>query len=74
MQPLVRASAQAIDRSGDVSECETGWSQDFEDLQAGARGFQSLAAYIHLPGETVISLTGSGGEPRNLQAAFVSKE
>ncbi|HEV7589833.1 MAG TPA: ABC transporter permease, partial [Longimicrobium sp.] len=48
--------------------------QDFDDLQAGARGFQSLAAYLHVPGETVINLTGAGGEPRNLQAAYVSKE
>jgi predicted permease len=48
--------------------------QDFEDLKAGASGFESLAAYQHEPGQTGVSLTGSGAEPRRVQAAFVSAE
>ncbi|HEX5872054.1 MAG TPA: ABC transporter permease [Longimicrobium sp.] len=47
---------------------------DLQDLQAGATGFQSLAAYLHQPGETAINLTGDGGEPAQVQAAYVSKE
>ena len=47
--------------------------QDFQDLQAGANGFESLAAYWYTPGGSVINLTG-GGEPRQVQAAYVSRE
>lgn len=47
--------------------------QDFQDLQAGAAGFESLAAYFYTPGDAGINLTGSG-EPRQVQAAHVSKE
>lgn len=47
--------------------------QDLEDLQAGAAGFEGLAAYLHVPGETGINLTGEG-EPLQVQGAYVSKE
>ncbi|WP_420130058.1 ABC transporter permease [Longimicrobium sp.] len=48
--------------------------QDLEDLRAGANGFESLAAYIHEPGETALNLAGDGGEPAVVQGASVSKE
>ncbi|HEU4561221.1 MAG TPA: ABC transporter permease [Longimicrobium sp.] len=47
---------------------------DFEDLKGGARGFQSLAAYFYAPGQSGLDLTGGGGEPRRVSAAFVSPE
>jgi predicted permease len=47
--------------------------QDFQDLQAGAHGFELLAAYLYAPGLSAINLTG-GGEPRQVQAAYVSRE
>lgn len=48
--------------------------QDLDDLRAGATGFEALAAYLHLPGETTVNLTGGGEEPRVVQAAYVSGE
>ena len=48
--------------------------QDLDDLRAGATGFESLAAYLFTPGETAVNLTGGTGEPRSVQAAYVSKE
>jgi putative ABC transport system permease protein len=48
--------------------------QDLEDLRAGANGFESLAAYLHEPGETALNLAGDGGEPSVVQGASVSKE
>jgi MacB-like protein len=48
--------------------------QDFEDLQGSATAFQSLAAYLSVPGQTSVNLTGDGGEPRQVQAAYVSRE
>jgi putative ABC transport system permease protein len=47
--------------------------QDFEDLQAGANGFESLAAYLYEKGDAALNLTGEG-EPSQVQAAHVSKE
>ncbi|HYR07343.1 MAG TPA: ABC transporter permease, partial [Longimicrobium sp.] len=47
---------------------------DLQDLQAGATGFESLAGYLHQPGETTINVTADGGEPAQVQAAYVSKE
>jgi putative ABC transport system permease protein len=47
--------------------------QDLDDLRAASTGFESLAAYLHQPGETAVNLTG-GGEPRSVQAAYVSRE
>jgi putative ABC transport system permease protein len=46
---------------------------DFEDLQSGAKGFESLAAYLFEPGDAAMNLTGEG-EPTQVQAAHVSRE
>jgi putative ABC transport system permease protein len=48
--------------------------QDFDDLKAGVRGFQSLAAYWFVPGESGLNLTGDGREPMRVQGAYVSRE
>jgi predicted permease len=47
--------------------------QDFEDLQSGAKGFESMAAYMYDKGDAALNLTGDG-EPMQVQAAHVSKE
>ncbi|HYH79786.1 MAG TPA: ABC transporter permease [Longimicrobium sp.] len=47
--------------------------QDFDDLKAGARGFQSLASYLYDAGDAGLSLT-SGGEPEIVAGVFVSPE
>lgn len=47
--------------------------QDLEDLQAGATGFEGLAGYLYEPGAAGMNLTGDG-EPRQVQAAHVSRE
>jgi predicted permease len=47
---------------------------DVEDLRAGVRGFQGLAAYRYVPGQSGMNLTGDQGEPLRVQAAFVSPE
>jgi predicted permease len=44
---------------------------DFEDLQREVSGFESLAAFFFIPGQSEISLTG-GEAPQELDAAFVS--
>ncbi|HEU0052911.1 MAG TPA: ABC transporter permease [Longimicrobium sp.] len=49
-------------------------AEDLEDVRAGARGFSSLAGYWYAPGQSGLNLTGSGGEPRRVQAAFVDPE
>jgi putative ABC transport system permease protein len=48
--------------------------QDFEDLKAGTNAFGGLAAYWYVPGKSGMNLTGDGGEPRRVQATFVSPE
>jgi putative ABC transport system permease protein len=47
--------------------------QDLEDLQGGASGFESLAAYLYQEGNASLRLTGEG-EPSQVQVAHVSRE
>jgi predicted permease len=47
--------------------------QDFEDLQKRSPGFESAAAYFHVPGQTGANLAGAG-DPTRIEVAFVSRE
>lgn len=47
--------------------------QDFEDLKRDNAVYQPLAAYHFIPGQSEVILSG-GGEPQELNAAFVSAD
>jgi putative ABC transport system permease protein len=47
--------------------------QDFDDLVAANAGYKSLAAYMFIPGQTGMNLTGEG-EPLRAEVASVSRD
>jgi putative ABC transport system permease protein len=47
--------------------------QDFDDLVAARAGYASLAAYMFIPGQTGMNLTGEG-EPLRTEVASVSRD